>query len=99
MVYARQTLNPPKGTGIANTFTTFTMNDFSKIDSKMKFYEELCKFRVASYPLQDRHFIKDDWIVGLEEDMLNNLGYDYEDYQEWKSNTQEYMMNNYGIEY
>jgi len=31
--------------------------------------------------------------------MLNHLGYDYEDYQEWKSNTQVYMMNNYGIEY
>ena len=69
------------------------------MNAKIQFFEELCKFRVASYPLQDRHFIKDDWIVGLEEDMLNYLGYDYEDYQEWKDNTQVYMMNNYGIEY
>ena len=71
--------------------------DFSKVDSKMEFYEELCKFRVASYPLQDRYLIKDDWIVSMETDMLNHYGYDYEDYQEWKGNTQEYMMTNYGI--
>ena len=53
--------------------------------TKIELFEKLCDFRVASYPLQDVQLIKDDWIVGMEEEWLYRFGYDYEEYQEWKS--------------
>ena len=51
-------------------------------------FDDVCKFRVASYPLQDRHCFNDDWIISIEEDILSNHGYEYEDYQEWKDEDQ-----------
>ena len=52
---------------------------------KIELFEKICDFRVSSYPLQDIHLIKDDWIVGMEEKWLRHFGYDYEEYQGWKS--------------
>ena len=54
--------------------------------SKEELFKSICKFRVGSYPLQDLNIIKDDWIVGFEENILSTHGYEYEEYQEWKSN-------------
>ncbi len=53
--------------------------------TKLKLFGILCKFRVASYPIQDLHLLKDDSIVSYEEQWLNFFGYDYEEYQNWKS--------------
>ncbi len=53
--------------------------------TKIELFEKLCEFRVASYPLQDIQLIKDDWMVSLEEQWLWRVGYNYEEYQEWKS--------------
>ena len=52
--------------------------------SKEKLFESICKFRVGSYALQDLNIIKDDFIVGLEENILSAHGYEYEEYHERK---------------
>tara|TARA_B100001093_G_C25994108_1_gene662755 strand:+ start:56 stop:226 length:171 start_codon:yes stop_codon:yes gene_type:complete len=52
--------------------------------SKEELFEIICKFRIGSYPLQDRNIIADEWIVGIEENILSAHGYEYEDYQEWR---------------
>ena len=51
---------------------------------KIDLFESICKFRIASYPIQDLHLMKDDWIVAMEEEWLSRFGYDYEEYAEWK---------------
>ena len=52
---------------------------------KLKLFGILCNFRVASYYIQDLYLLKDDLIVSMEEQWLNYFGYDYEEYQNWKS--------------
>ena len=53
--------------------------------TKLEFFENVCKFRNATYPIQDLYLLKDDWIVAMEEEWLSHFGYDYEEYQNWKS--------------
>ena len=57
--------------------------------TKLKLFGILCKFRVASYPIQDLHLLKADWIVAMEEEWLSRFGCDYEEYQGWKSYGEE----------
>ena len=52
--------------------------------SKEELFESICKFRIGSYPLQDRNIIADNIIVEIEENILSAHGYEYEDYQEWR---------------
>ena len=56
---------------------------------KIDLFEIIHKFRIASYPIQDLHLMKDDWIVAMEEEWLSRFGYDYEEYQGWKSYGEE----------
>ena len=52
---------------------------------KIDLFESICKFRVANYPIQDLHLMKDDWIVAMEDEWLSHFGYDYEEYADWKN--------------
>lgn len=41
--------------------------------------------RIQSYSLQDQGLMTDDQVVMAEEFALNQKGYDYEEYQNWKN--------------
>ena len=51
--------------------------------TKVKLFDDISKFRVASYPIQDLHLLKADWIVAMEEEWLSHFGYDFEEYDRW----------------
>lgn len=53
--------------------------------TKLEFFENVCKFRNATYPIQDLYLLKDDWITGMEQEWLSHFGYDYEEYADWKN--------------
>ena len=61
------------------------MNIKIKLMTKIEFFENLCKFRNATYPIQDLYLLKDDWIVAMEDEWLCHFGYDYEEYGDWKN--------------
>lgn len=61
------------------------MNIKIKLMTKLEFFENLCKFRNATYPIQDLYLLKDDWIVAMEDEWLCHFGYDYEEYGDWKN--------------
>lgn len=50
---------------------------------KLDLFQDLVKFRIGSYPLQDRNFLKDDYICNIEEGILMSQGIMYEEYQDW----------------
>jgi len=53
--------------------------------TKIDLFECLLEKRIQSYSALDRGLISDDQIVLAEEKALNEQGYDYAEYQNWKS--------------
>ena len=53
--------------------------------TKIELFECLLEKRIQSYSLQDQGLMSDDQIVMAEEIALNQQGYDYAEYQNWKS--------------
>ena len=51
--------------------------------NRLDLFQDLVKFRIASYPLQDRNLLKDDYICGIEERILFKEGIMYDEYQNW----------------
>ena len=67
------------------SFTDLLKEPNKKSQNNSELFNSLIKFRIGSYPLQDLGLIKDDWIVSVEENLLSELGLEYEEYDAWKN--------------